>query len=549
MKRIGIATPLESVARKNMLDTLGEALDVCFELRAFGNDTGLDAWVLPQASGAMLRRAWSCGLPCYAVVADGQPFDAGVRFAVDFRLHEAVPDVLRGRCLEAEGAAPRRSLPPGMAEAEELASAAGRPVWAVRQAGKIEHHYCSFPLPGLGLGEPLFRQLRGGRCAELAPFLHFLKSLHTGKGWEFPPLRACLMFDDPNLHWRTYGFIDFANMAAHARVHGYHVAFATIPLDGWYAHPSTALLFRGASDRLSLLIHGNDHVARELARPAAAEVTEAALRQALVRIGKLERRSGVEVARVMVPPHGACSERALAAMARLGIEAACISPGSLEAYNPGAAWVRTVGVRFADMIGGLAVFPRFGISDACGTDILVAALLGQPIIARGHHRDVSEGLDLLARTAQQVNALGAVRWASPLAISRMNYALRREGSVLRVRMFSPRVEVPTEEDVRTLIIERPGMNDAAAVPVVWRRGGAESPWRPAREREPAPVGPGMSVEIAADGRLAEASGGYGKVGARLWPILRRQMTEARDRLAPFVRRITAFSHTRGTTGQ
>ena len=48
-----------------------------------------------------------------------------------------------------------------------------------------------------------------------------------------------------------------------------------------------------------------------------------AIAQALRRIAALERRYGVTVERVMVPPYEACSQAALRAMFRLGIEAAC----------------------------------------------------------------------------------------------------------------------------------------------------------------------------------------------------------------------------------
>ena len=152
------------------------------------------------------------------------------------------------------------------------------------------------------------------------------------------------MFDDPNLHWPTYGFIDFAQIAAHAQMHNYHVSFATIPLDTWFVHMPTAALFKQHSDRLSLLIHGNDHITEELARDYSEKERSRILLQALGRIGELEHRSGVVVSRVMVAPHGACSEKVLEEMAQLGFESACISSGSLRHYNGQATWLRTIGI-------------------------------------------------------------------------------------------------------------------------------------------------------------------------------------------------------------
>jgi hypothetical protein len=65
------------------------------------------------------------------------------------------------------------------------------------------------------------------------------------------------MLDDPNLHWRTYGYVDYAQIAAHAKIHNYHMSFAMIPLDTWYVHKPTALLFQQNRNQISLLFHGS----------------------------------------------------------------------------------------------------------------------------------------------------------------------------------------------------------------------------------------------------------------------------------------------------
>ena len=72
-------------------------------------------------------------------------------------------------------------------------------------------------------------------------------------GWVSPPVRACFLFDDPNLHRPTYGYVRYHDLVEEADRHDYHVSFAMIPLDGWFTHHATARLFRERSDRLSLL--------------------------------------------------------------------------------------------------------------------------------------------------------------------------------------------------------------------------------------------------------------------------------------------------------
>ena len=67
---------------------------------------------------------------------------------------------------------------------------------------------------------------------------------------------------------------------------------------------------------LSLLVHGNDHVREELNRPRSDPEALALLAQALQRVAALETRAGVGVSRVMVAPHGLCTEQMMRAMLR-----------------------------------------------------------------------------------------------------------------------------------------------------------------------------------------------------------------------------------------
>ena len=67
------------------------------------------------------------------------------------------------------------------------------------------------------------------------------------------------MFDDPNLHSPTYGFISFSDLADHARANRYHAAMATVPLDGYWFNERAAAVFRENPRYISILIHGNNH--------------------------------------------------------------------------------------------------------------------------------------------------------------------------------------------------------------------------------------------------------------------------------------------------
>src|SRR6202035_3410833 len=86
-----------------------------------------------------------------------------------------------------------------------------------------------------------------------------------GCAWTRPQPRAAFMFDDPSLHWPSYGHIDFADIAKRATRGGFHVALATVPIDAWYANRRLVRLLRERRC-LSLLLHGNQHLRCELGR-------------------------------------------------------------------------------------------------------------------------------------------------------------------------------------------------------------------------------------------------------------------------------------------
>jgi len=369
----------------------------------------------------------------------------------------------------------------------------------------------------------------------LLPMLHFLDLVLGAQGWTLPPLRASFVIDDPNLHWPSYGFLEYRDLIKHASRHGYHVGLATVPLDGWLVNSRAAALVRENPAELSLLMHGNDHVARELGRLATSAEAEPVIAQALQRIAALERRSGVVVDRVMAPPHGACSEPALAAMFRLGIEAACISRpypwrDGLPAPTPLAGW------RPAELVaGGLPVLPRHSLS-LPREDLVFRALLGQPLILYGHHQDFAHGLDLFAQAASDINALGDVQWGPLGWIARGNYSTRRVGETLHVGMHARRLSIEVPDGVRALHVQAqeplggPAWHkldlEGEISEMTFRDGLGQSLPRPVD----APAE--LDVTLIADQPLVHT-----EIPARPfkpWPRIRRMMVEGRDRVQPLL---------------
>jgi hypothetical protein len=537
LKTIGIAdSEALSNGQRRLLSALGEIFD--FQMKDCGyNETGLvDAWIFPRATADELTRIGASAFPCFAVVSCDPQLVCPDTAPVTFDTAYSVPPVLAGRSIPSEESAGIARLPDGIA-ASAVAWKGASPVWSVRGSAPHSHHFVATALPDLAENEGVYVHFSNNRFLALLPLIAFLREVTEDPRWEEPPIRACFMFDDPNLHWNTYGHIDFRKLVRHAQQHNYHVCSATIPLDAWFFHAPTAALFREHSDRISLLIHGNDHLNQELARTARSDERLGMLAQAIRRIESLERRSNVEVSRIMAPPHGACSEEALASMAILGFEAACISRGSLRHYNPNASWARGIGMRPSDVIRGLPVLPRFRVTPHCQNSILLSVLLRQPIIAVGHHHDVADGLGLFADLASFINSLGDVQWASTASIARSHHSRLVDSDVLHVKMHTKRADIAVPEGIARIAVHRPWLEVGASEELRIAGATADLSIDALATDATIPVQPRQHVSIISSAPPDPLATQTRRHGLRPWPVVRRLLTETRDRLAPKLRRV------------
>jgi hypothetical protein len=535
----GTPGPRLAPGHARMLAALERVFPVCFEQ--------LDADDLDGADGALVLGSTSLTDPAVGVprlvlpsgapreepnVSPTNPGDSAGssdRMPISLANEARLARPLRGQTIHESSLPCELPLPPR--EAHALASFEGRPVWWQLDEGSATLDTSAFALSELMDGETLRDHLRAGRFMGLLPLVHFLGQTLGEDGWTPPPLRAAFVIDDPNLHWPSYGFLDYRELIEHATHHGYHVGFATVPLDGWLVNRRAASLLAQNTSVLSLLVHGNDHVARELGRLDNDAEAEASIAQGLRRIAALERRAGVRVDRVLAPPHGACSEAALRATFKLGAEAACISRpypwrDGQSAATPIAGW------HPADLVaGGLPVLPRYPLS-APREDLALRALLGQPLILYGHHGDFAQGLDVLAQATSDVNALGDVQWGSLGWIARGNYSTRRIEDLLLVKLHARRIALEVPAGVRSLrVLADEPHGGAAGHRLAHTRGSMSIAFADGLgTSEPLTIsGPSqIQLTLAADAALSPAE--VRSRASRPWPLIRRVLVEARDRL-------------------
>ncbi len=529
MPRVGIFPGAELSRRHLLFAALSEAFpDVVFEPRDAGAFAALDA-LIEFGGSTQASAAAAAGVRALAALGPEGEDDDAVPFAI--APVEAVDRRLRGRAL-ADRHLAADLAPLEVPGAETIAGFDGGSLWVRR--GSLD--VAALAPAELGADESLRCRLYRTRSLALLPIVELLRALTAPNGWRPPPLRATFLLDDPNLHWRSYGYLSLPAVAEHADRHGYHLALAMVPLDARLNHPAAvSLLQRHRS--LSLLVHGNDHFGGEL----GCEVTErealTVAAQAQRRIAAFERRTGVAVSRVMVPPHEACSEPMARALLRTGFDAITMTrPYPWAETSP--SWLASppaagspVGWWPADSAPGLPpVFLRHPVAPPFYTpaEVTLRAYLDQPLILYGHHDDLRDGLDLLAERTAEVESLGEVRWASMGEIAATNFSSRQEGEQLRVRPHSRRLSVEVPAGVSTLVVEPTGTGEGESV----LSGGARF-----AVGEPIPVRGGGRVELALESPDAVSPSQVAPPRREIRRLVRRLAGEAHDRLTPTLSRL------------
>jgi hypothetical protein len=528
-RTVGVHPPTELARRAELFDALVEAFPgIRFEGRGPGELAGIDALIeFGDASAAVA--AAEAGMPALALL--GPEGAAGPPVEVALGSTDDLDRRLRGRALFDRHLGEPVPLP-APAGAVVLAQHEGRSLWTRR--GLLD--VAAVGPDELGPDEPLRMRLRGERCLALLPLIELLRTLDDGAGWQPPPPRATFLLDDPNLHWPSYGFVKLRELADHGDRHGYHLALAMVPLDAWFAHPRAASLLRERAS-LSLLVHGNDHLGRELGRADTGGALALAA-QAQRRIDAFEHHSGVPVSRVMAPPHEACSEAIADALPRAGFEAITMTrPFPWLAESPDQ-WLskppdsgRLTGWRPADVTpNGLPVMLRHPLTGGghSPSEVVLRAYLNQALILYGHQEDLADGLDVLARLATDVNRIGVAGWGSLADLAAGNFERLREGELLRIRPYSRRIEIEVPEGVAELVVERPPGSRA--------EDSVRSPGHRARLGKPFPVAAGERIELSLSAPDAVSPTSIPAPRRRAWPIARRIAAEARDRAAPIRRR-------------
>ena len=517
-----------------LLNALEEAYPVRFIAQG-GKDEARDVEAVVVLEGG--RAPERLHVPCLVLESPSQE-QRREPFAVEMSRSAQLDRALVGQTLtEHASARPAEiEVAPGH---DVLASVAGKPVWScsVPEGGVFCERACVSPRE-LADRDYLRDHLTAGNFWSLLPLVQFLKRLTSGHARRAGPHTACLVIDDPNVRFPSYGYVRFAELGRDAREHGYHVSVATIPLDLVFPGGWGLQAFREYSTELSLVVHGSDHLRRELDRSQAAVEADRIIRTAEARVRRFEEKSRFRIERVMCPPHGRCGPAALAALFRWNFDGlAAAEPFPWEGFTDQRDW-RLGGWLPAQLAGGgLPVLPRHPLG-ASLDDLVFRAFLDQPLVVYCHHTDLREGVGAFHPVVERVAELGEVRWGSLGLIARTNALVDVGRGVATVEIYSRDVCIsrPGSDSLRIAIPRIFGGDqatqlavDGSLVDVALDGSGkviVDVPDRPGEDELRIRLDlPSHPTEMRTNGRLP-----------RPWALARRAMTEGRDRALPRVYR-------------
>jgi hypothetical protein len=411
-----------------------------------------------------------------------------------------------------------------------------QPVWTCKTSSPNPHYRAAFGPSELQVGELLVDHVKPGRFLRLLPLVHFLHSVTAPKDFSPIPPMAALVIDDPNLHWPTYGHVHFEEFSRHAQKHNYHVAIGTIPLDTWTAHPSVVEIFKQNPKRLSLLIHGNDHIKLEMSREITEDETLRMLAQSLRRIDTFEARFGLCVARVMEAPFAASNIASVRAMQKLGYDATLMGAEQVLQQSRHDGWPASFGLNTVDLLAsGFPGIARLRILGDWKTALLLNACLHQPFVVTTHHQDAAGGLHLYEEAASYINNLGPVRWCDLGTMASALFQTRVSRDTMEARVFARKTSLSVSSaEIRELIV-RPMWQGGSKGIIAW---GDDTKSLVAEEINDDTV----RIQIKGCQKISLVCAATGIIDheevppprLRPWAYFRRALTATRDRVRPFL---------------
>jgi hypothetical protein len=266
----------------------------------------------------------------------------------------------------------------------------------------------------------------------LVPLLFFLRYCGIS-AWQTPLQAANIVIDDPDLK-ESYGFLDPKTLAQSVDKLDCAVSIGFIPWNFRRTSPSIVELFRSRWPRLSLCVHGCDHVEAEFCGNVSSSRQVIAL--ALKRMERLSRNTGLRYDKVMVFPRGEFSSSAMQALH----ESSFLAGVNTELIDSQANRGVPAGQLLQPAITSYSGFPLFLRRPAREpiANFALDRLLGKPCLVGMHHDYFRDGFERLAKFVNSLKGLDpGLSWSNLETIVSGTYSMQTNAeSHYDVRLFS-----------------------------------------------------------------------------------------------------------------
>jgi hypothetical protein len=288
-----------------------------------------------------------------------------------------------------------------------------------------------------------------GVFAMLAPQMIFLRFAGGERVWHSPGDYANFTIDDLWLR-EPYGHVDYESLLQHSQQHNFHTTIAFIPWNFDRSQPRMVSLFRDHPDRLSVSIHGNNHIHQEFGplESHPLDKQEVDIAQARARMEKFSELTRIPYDAVMVFPHSISPEATFSALKRANYLATANSlsvPSDADTPSDAEFALRTASLHFA-------TFPslrRYSAeSDIPEAQLAIDAFLGNPMLFYAHESFFASGMDAFDKTADVVNRIQPdTKWRGLGDIAQHLYLEKlRDDNNFDVRMYSNSVRLTNNQD-------------------------------------------------------------------------------------------------------
>jgi hypothetical protein len=277
------------------------------------------------------------------------------------------------------------------------------------------------------------QNLQAAICfAGLVPLILFLRHCSISH-WRTPRLLANIVIDDPDLKM-SYGSLHAATLARCVENLDCAVAIGFIPWNFKRTSPAVVELFRSRWPRLSLCIHGCDHMKEEFCSSVAR--SQRLISLALERMHRLTQRTGLDYDRVMVFPRGEFSAAAMEALRG----SAVIGAVNTELIDSHGRRGVAGGELLQPAITAYSGFPLFLRRPASEpmANFALDLLLGKPCLVALHHPYFQGGPNRFISLVDSLRALDPeLAWSNLEHIVAHTYSERpRSRLTTDVRLFS-----------------------------------------------------------------------------------------------------------------